>query len=119
MAHFAQVDENNVVTRVLVIDRDEIDGGDWGDPSSWIQTSYNTRAGVHYGPDGYPDGGVALRKNYAGEGYAYDPALDAFIPPKNYPSWVLNEQTCLWNAPYPAPEGEYYWDEQTQSWVKA
>ena len=120
MAHFAQIDDNNTVTQVIVVEQDVINTGLFGDPSRWIQTSYNTRGGVHYGADGEPDGGVALRKNYAGIGYSYDPALDAFIPPKPYASWTLNEGTCYWEPPVPQPaaqDGVYYtWNEETQSW---
>lgn len=120
MAHFAQVDENNVVLRVLVIEQDVINTGHFGDPASWIQTSYNTQGGVHYGPDGNPDGGVALRKNYAGIGYIYDPVRDAFYAPQPYPSWTLDENTCWWQPPVPYPtDGKIYaWDEATISWVE-
>ena len=93
MSHFAQIDENNIVTNVIVAEQDFIDSGAVGDPSKWIQTSYNTQAGEH------KLGGTPLRKNYAGIGYTYDSTLDAFIPPKPFNSWVLNEDTCLWNAP--------------------
>lgn len=119
MAHFAKV-EGGLVTEVLVISQDVIDTGAFGDPSLWVQTSYNTHGGVHYGPDGQPDGGVALRKNYAGIGFAYDTLLDAFIPPKPYPSWLLDTQTCLWDAPVPYPtDGKpYVWDEESQTWVE-
>ena len=119
MAHFAQVTDN-IVTQVIVIDQDTLNTGNWGDPATWIQTSYNTRGGVHYGPDGQPDGGVALRKNYAGIGFFYDPVLDAFIPPKPYPSWILDTETCLWVPPVPYPNDgkQYYWDEATLSWVE-
>jgi len=120
MAHFAQVDENNVVLQVLVIEQDVIDTGHFGDPASWIQTSYNTRGGVHYGPDNQPDGGVPLRKNYAGIGYIYDPVRDAFYAPQPYPSWILDENTCWWQPPVPFPtDGKNYaWDEATISWVE-
>lgn len=120
MAHFAQVDENNVVVQVLVIEQDVINTGHFGDPASWIQTSYNTRGGVHYGPDNQPDGGVALRKNYAGIGHIYDPVRDAFYAPQPYPSWVLDEDTCWWQPPVPFPtDGKNYaWDEATISWVE-
>ena len=119
MAHFAKV-ENGVVTEVIVAEQDFIDSGAVGDPSSWVQTSYNTRGGIHYGPDGKPDGGVALRKNYAGIGFSYDPVLDAFIPPQPYPSWLLDTETCLWVPPVPYPDDgkPYYWDEATLSWVE-
>ena len=120
MSHFAFIDENNVVIQVLVIEQEELDTGNWGDSSKWIQTSYNTMGGVHYGPDGQPDGGVALRKNFAGPGYTYDVVLDAFIAPKPYPSWLLNTETCQWQAPtpYPSDGNVYTWDEATQSWVQ-
>lgn len=119
MSHFAKVIDG-IVTDVLVISQDVIDSGLFGDPSVWIQTSYNTHGGVHYGPDGKPDGKPALRKNYAGIGFAYDSLLDAFIPPKPYPSWLLNTDTCLWEAPVPYPnDGKpYVWDEETLSWVE-
>ena len=118
MAHFAQIDSNNIVTQVIVIDQETLNTGHWGDPATWIQTSYNTRGGVHYGQDGQPDGGVALRKNYAGIGYTYDPVRDAFIPPRPFESWTLDEDTCLWQSPVPMPQdGKLYaWNEATQSW---
>lgn len=121
MSHFAQINSDNVVTQVIVIEQETLNSGLWGDPSSWIQTSYNTRGGVHYGPDGQPDTGVALRKNYAGIGFTYDAGRDAFIPPQPFPSWVLDEDTCLWNAPVPMPtDGQIYvWDEDTVSWIVA
>ena len=130
MAHFAKLDENNVVTFVTV-GRQEDDGKEaelfarTGDV--YKQTSYNTRGGVHY-TDGVPseDQTKAFRKNYAGLGYTYDAGRDAFIPPKPFASWVLNETTCLWDAPVAMPEdagtGEppkrYTWDEDTTSWVE-
>lgn len=119
MSHFAKV-ENGIVIEVLVISQDVVDSGMFGDPASFIQTSYNTRGGVHYGTDGQPDGGIALRKNYAGIDFAYDALLDAFIPPKPYPSWLLDTQTCLWNPPvsYPSDGKQYHWDEKTLSWVE-
>lgn len=112
MAHFAQIDENNIVTQVLVIEQDVINTGLFGEPSSFVQTSYNTHGGVH------ALGGTPLRKNYAGTGYTYDSVRDAFIPPKPYDSWELNEDTCLWDAPTPMPtDGKIYkWDEDTLSW---
>ena len=112
MAHFAKV-ENGIVTQVIVIDQETLNTGNWGDPTSWIQTSYNTQGGQH--PEGRP-----LRKNYAGIGYAYDAGRDAFIPPKPFASWVLNETTCLWDSPVamPADNKMYRWDEATTSWVE-
>ena len=114
MSHFAQIDENNIVTQVIVIEQDVVDTGLFGDPNSWIQTSYNTHGGVH------SQGGTPLRKNYAGIGYTYDNTRDAFIPPKPFNSWVLNETSCLWEAPTPMPsDGKIYtWDEATTSWVE-
>lgn len=108
MAHFAKL-ENNIVTQVIVAEQDVIDSGLFG--VGWVQTSYNTRGGQH--PEGNP-----LRKNYAGIGFTYDVARDAFIPPKPFASWTLNEQTCLWQAPIPMPDDEhiYVWNESTQSW---
>jgi hypothetical protein len=113
MAHFAKV-ENGVVTSVIVIDQETLNTGHWGDPSLWVQTSYNTSGGQH--PEGRP-----LRKNYAGIGYTYDVQRDAFIPPKPFASWVINETTCLWDAPTPMPveEGKtFIWNEPTTSWVE-
>lgn len=112
MAHFAKV-EDGIVTQVIVIDQDTLNTGLWGDPASWIQTSYNTHGGQH--PEGRP-----LRKNYAGVGYTYDAQRDAFIPPKPYPSWLLDENTCLWNSPVALPTDDklYKWDEEVQNWVE-
>jgi hypothetical protein len=103
MAHFAEI-ENNIVVRVLVIDQE---------PSKFIQTSYNTWKGEH------TLGGTPLRKNFAAIGYTYDAERDAFIPPKPYNSWVLNEITCHWDAPIPYPtDGKIYqWNEETNSWT--
>ena len=118
MSHFAKLDENNVVVFVTV-GRQEDDGKEaelserTGD--RYVQTSYNTYGGVHL------LGGTPLRKNYAGIGYTYDEARDAFIPPKPFESWVLNEATCLWQPPVPYPNdgSSYEWDEENQQWVQA
>jgi hypothetical protein len=112
MAHFARV-QNGIVTQVIVIEQDMIDTGLWGPPSEWIQTSYNTHGGVH------SQGGTPLRKNFAGVGYTYDEVLDAFIPPKLFNSWVLDETTCFWKAPieYPQDGQSYLWDEANLQWV--
>ena len=114
MSHFAQIDENNIVTQVIVIEQDVVDTGLFGDPNSWIQTSYNTSGGIHL------LGGTPLRKNYAGIGYTYDNTRDAFIPPKPFNSWTLNETTCLYEAPILMPDdGKMYsWDEETTSWTE-
>ena len=125
MAHYAFLDENNIVTEVIVGKDEGEDGVDWeshysafrGQPCK--RTSYNTKGNVHLG------GGTPYRKNYAGIGFLYDPQRDAFIPPKIFNSWVLDEETCLWNPPIPLPTdagtGEppkrYLWDEETMSWV--
>ena len=110
MAHFAKV-EDGIVTQVIVAEQDVIDSGLFGD--GWVQTSYNTNEGQH--PEGRP-----LRKNFAGVGYTYDADRDAFIPPQNYPSWTLNEETCLWEPPiaYPSDGVLYRWDEETLAWVQ-
>lgn len=112
MSHFAKV-EDGIVTQVLVIEQDVIDTGLFGDPSLWVQTSYNTFGGRH--PEGRP-----LRKNYAGIGFTYDAERDAFYAPQPFPSWVLDEETCVWDAPTPHPEdGKWYgWDEAGLAWVE-
>ena len=121
MGHFAEINDDGVVQRVIVADQDFIDSGAVGDASNWVQTSYNTQGGVHYAPNSNePDGGIALRKNYAGKGYTYDTSRDAFIPPKPFPSWLLIENTCQWEAPTPYPDDDkrYYWDEDATSWLE-
>ncbi|WMM95605.1 hypothetical protein CRP143_gp40 [Roseobacter phage CRP-143] len=117
MAHFAKV-QDGVVTQVIVAEPEFFDTFVDTTPGEWLQTSYNTRGGVHYGQDGEPDGGVALRKNYAGIGFTYDNTRDAFIPPKPYASWTLNEDSCLWECPvaYPTDGQMYEWNEDAQSW---
>ena len=113
MSHFAKV-ENGIVTQVIVAEQDVIDSGIFG--HGWVQTSYNTHGGVH------ANGGTPLRKNYAGIGYTYDEQRDAFIPPQPYPSWILVEDTCLWEAPIPMPtkileDNQYYsWNESIINW---
>lgn len=117
MSHFAKV-ENGKVVQVIVAEQDFIDSGVVG--HGWVQTSYNTRGNVHYGQDGKPDGGIALRGNYAGIGYTYDETNDVFYAPQPFPSWTLNHQTWLWEAPVPYPDdGKLYrWDEDTTSWIE-
>ena len=112
MAHFAKV-EDGVVTQVIVAEQDVIDSGLFGNPTGWVQTSYNTHGGQH--PEGRP-----LRKNYAGIGFKYDADLDAFIPPKPYNSWVFNEETCCWDAPtaYPQDGKRYRWNEDQLTWIE-
>ena len=119
MAHFAKI-ENGVVVQVVVAEEAFISTGALGDPANWVQTSYNTRGGVHYGQDGNPSGREQLRKNYAGVGYTYDSTRDAFIPPQPFPSWTLGEDTCLWSAPTPMPTDDkrYSWDEATLAWIE-
>ena len=107
MAHFAEINQSNVVVRVIVVpDSEEANGANWCANlfgGRWMQTSYN----------------ATIRKNYAGIGYTYDAVRDAFIPPQPYPSWVLDETTCRWNAPVPMPPGgPWAWDEELEEWVE-
>jgi len=113
MAHFAKV-VDGTVTQVIVAEPEFFDTFVDSSPGEWVQTSYNTRGGEH------TLGGTPLRKNYAGIGYTYDRQLDAFIPPKPYASWLLDDATCLWNAPVamPTDDKRYAWDEATTSWVE-
>jgi len=123
MAHFARLDENNVVIRVHRVGDDiatsEQAGIDYlqklhNTDDTFKQTSYNTKGGVHI------LGGTPIRKNYAGKGYTYDESKDAFIAPKPFDSWTLNETTCEWDAPspYPTDGNVYYWDESSLSWER-
>ena len=118
MAHYAFLDPENIVTEVIVGKNEGEDGIDW---EQWYgefrgqtckRTSYNTYGGQH------SNGGTPYRKNYAGIGYKYDATLDAFYAPQPYPSWILDEDTCVWEAPVsrPAGEGMYLWNEADQSW---
>jgi hypothetical protein len=102
MSHFAKLDNDNTVIQVIVAEQDFINSGSVGDSFRWVQTSYNNN----------------FRKNYAGVGYTYDKSRDAFIPPKPFESWVLNEDTCLWDAPTPMPDDDqrYTWNEETTNW---
>ena len=111
MSHFAKV-INNRVEAVIVAEQEVIDSGMFGDPNIWIKTSYNTKGGVH------SQGGEPLRMNYANIGFAFDAVRDAFIPIKPYPSWVLDEQTCLWTSPIVHPNNgqQYVWDEVNKLW---
>jgi hypothetical protein len=112
MAHFAKVQDGKVV-QVIVAEPDFFEMFVDTSPGEWVQTSYNTHAGQH--PEGRP-----LRKNYAGIGFTYDRDRDAFIPPQPFASWLLNEETCLWDAPVPYPDdgARYRWDEETLAWVE-
>jgi len=128
MAHFAKLGEGNIVITVNVVHNNEllVDGVEseqqgidflnnfFNTNDNWKQTSYNTGGGVH------KLGGTSFRKNYAGIGFTYDEAKDAFIPPKLYPSWILNEDTCNWEAPVTRPDDEkhYLWNEETTSWIE-
>jgi len=111
MAHYAKV-ENTLVTQVIVAEAEFFETFVDTSPGQWIQTSYNTYGGKH--PEDRP-----LRKNYAGVGYTYDSTRDAFIPPKPFSSWTLNEDTCNWESPTPRPSDDqmYMWDEEVQDWV--
>ena len=133
MAHYAQLDAENIVVQVFVGRDDVVEGiDDWEiyyAPEGFTvkQTSYNTMGGVHYTTDEdgqrapSADQSKAFRKNYAGIGFTYDEGRDAFIPPQPYESWVLNEDSCLWESPvpYPADGGLYVWDEDSLAWVEA
>jgi hypothetical protein len=119
MSHYAKV-LNGIVTKVIVAEASFFNTFVDDSPGTWIQTSYNTRGGVHYAPNSNtPDGGVALRGNYAGIGFTYDATHDVFYPPQPYLSWTLNQTTWLWDAPtpYPSTGGPYKWDEATLAWV--
>jgi hypothetical protein len=111
MAHFAKI-ENNIVTKVIVAEQSFFDSFVDDSPGTWIQTSYNTIGGQHL------LGGTPLRKNYAGVGFTYDSTKDAFIPPKRFNSWTLNETTCLWEPPVAMPSDgkKYEWNETTTAW---
>ena len=114
MAHFAKV-VNGIVTQVNVVDEEYFHANrETRYTGQWVQTSYNTQGGVH------ALGGTPLRKNYAGIGYTYDETRDAFIPPKPFNSWLLNEDTCQWDAPvaYPTDDKKYQWDEEQQQWTE-
>jgi len=117
MSYFAKV-LNNKVVQVISAELDYFDTFIDTSPGTWLQTSYNTKGGVHYGQDGQPDGGIALRGNYAGIGYTYDATNNVFYAPQPYPSWTLNNSTWLWEAPitYPTDNKNYTWDETTTSW---
>ena len=128
MAHYAKVLEG-IVETVIVAEAEFFNNFVDDSPGKWIQTSYNTRGGVHYEPNSNTpssDQSKALRKNYAAVGYTYDKKRDAFIPPQQFPSWTLNETTCLWDPPMPQPsDGKaYLWDESlyqsdnTKGWVE-
>jgi hypothetical protein len=123
MSNFAYVPNivngKGTVENVIVIEQDVLNTGLWGNPADWIQTSYNTRGGVHYGADNQPDGGSALRANYAGIGYTYDQTHDVFYANQPYPSWTISAPAWQWQAPVPYPTGggNYRWDESTTSWI--
>ena len=118
MSHFAKVLDGKVI-QVIVAEPEFFDTFVDSSPGQWIQTSYNTRGGVHYGPDGQPDGGEALRGNYAGIGYIYDHANDVFYPSQPYASWTLSQTTWNWEPPvaYPTDEQVYQWDETQGNWT--
>ena len=125
MAHFVEINDLKKVIQAVVLDNKDTQDTDGNEVESigakylhdgfggtWVKTSYNTQGGIHH------LGGTPFRKNYAGIGYTYDEAKDAFIPPQNYPSWTLNEDTCQWEAPvaYPNDDKKYLWNEETTSW---
>jgi hypothetical protein len=118
VAHYAYLDESNIVTQVIVGKDEGEDGVDWEQYYGAVRTSYNTHGNQHV------NGGTPFRGNFAGIGYTYDPDLGphgAFIPPQPYPSWVLNADTALWGAPVPMPieGGPWTWDEDTTSWIES
>lgn len=128
MGHYAKI-INGKVVKVIVSTHDFIQNYKDGEPeyteypSSWVKTSYNTRGGIHYKPNTNTPSeyqSKSLRKNFAGTNFTYDEERDAFIPPKPYDSWTLNEETCLWESPTPYPDdgNQYRWDEETLSWVE-
>lgn len=121
MAHYAVLDENNIVTFVHVGKDEHENNVNWEEYYNAKRTSYNTRGGIHYDPitnEPSSDQSKAFRKNFAGVGFKYDSQRDAFIPPKFYNSWVLNEETCLWEPPIKPPNdgNNYYWNEETLTW---
>lgn len=127
MAHFAEINENNIVVRIVVVPNDqESQGQDFlsevlGLGGVWERTSYNTHGGIHYDPNtSQPsaDQSKAFRKNFAGVGFIFDKTRDAFIPPKPFDSWALNENSCLWEPPIPMPEtgGPWEWNEELGEW---
>lgn len=127
MAHWAEIDENSVVVRVVVTSNDmPNEGYDWlieNLGGTWLQTSYNTRAGIYMEPNSSPpvpheDQSKAFRGNYAGVDFTYSPDLDAFIPPQPFSSWSLNEETFQWEPPVEMPGVDYAWDEDSLSWVE-
>lgn len=119
MSHYAKVLDGRV-TQVIVAEAEFFDTFIDSSPGTWIQTSYNTYGNVHYGADGQPDGGIALRGNYAGIGFVYDANNDVFYQPRPYPSWILNTDTWIWLAPIPMPTDNkiYNWNEETTDWIE-
>lgn len=117
MSHFAKV-LDGIVLQVIVAEPEFFDTFIDTSPGDWVQTSYNTYGGIHYGVDGQPDNGTPFRKNFAGIGFTYDKQLDAFIPPKPFNSWTLDYSTCLWVPPVEKPTdgNAYKWNEENQTW---
>jgi len=120
MGHYAKV-VDTIVTKVIVAKADYFDTFVDTSPGEWIKTSYNTYGGRHYNPETREeDDGTPLRKNFAGIGFTYDAEKDAFIPRKPFESWILNEDTCLWEAPIPYPDDglDYIWNESITNWTE-
>jgi hypothetical protein len=119
MAHFAKA-LNGIVQQVIVAEPEFFNTFVDSSPGTWLQTSYNTRGGVHYGNDGEPDGGVAFRANYAGIGHTYDQQNDVFYAPQPFPSWTISAPDWLWKAPVEMPQDgkQYSWDEAALNWVE-
>lgn len=124
MAHFALVNDRNTVEQVIVAEQRYVDILPIPEGYKWVQTSYNTRYGIHYGNDGKPDGKEPLRKNFAGVGMIYDEELDAFHAPKPYKNWIFDPVSATWNPPIPMPEDAftghamYEWDEDNCTWIE-
>lgn len=117
MGHYAKIIDG-IVQQVIIAEKDFIDSYIDNEPGEWIQTSYNTRGNIHYSSNNEPDGGVALRGNFAGIGYTYDRTNDVFYPPKPYESWSISRETnWVWTAPIPCPYDRGLWDESTLSWI--
>ena len=122
MANYAQINFDNIVTQVVALDNSVSNGSDFLNNlfgGTWVQTSYNTYGGIHYGPNGLPDGGQQIGYNYAGVGYNYDPIAKAFYIKQPWPSWNLDKSTYTWIPPvdYPSDKQYYHWDEQNKNWI--
>jgi len=120
MSHFAQVNDNNIVTNIIVCDKHTIDSGKFGDPYNWIETDPLTKGNMHYDINGKPDGGTPLRGNYAAIGGKYDRINDVFYPLRPFASWSIDSSDWTWKPPIPKPAAtetiRYYWNDSTLDW---